>query len=345
MSDKAIATTSYKTLVKILKQEIQNTGEKLKQTIETEKVGVYWRMGKHIHTHMLEHKERAEYGKELFPRLESEINISQALLRRMVQFYKEFPKYAARRELSWTHYKELLPVKDREKRLEYIDKIKEDSLSVRELRELITDEEQKQAPVSDTKPKKEKLSFLRGIPFVYKIKRIDCLKPDNSRLVVDCGFNIFTGVDITNLNDFSPDQTVLVKKLNNRYTLQETDVPISRIYTYKAYVEKVLDGDTLWAVLDLGFKIFIRQKIRLHRLDAPPVETDEGVKAMNYLNNKLKPLDFIVVKTHWRDKFDRYLADIFYLPDEEDFLKVTESGKYLNQELADKGYCRIVPSQ
>jgi len=156
-------------------------------------------MGKHIHTHLLKHKERAQYGKELFPLLAAEINISQALLGRMVQ------KSAVWRELTWSHY--------------------------------------------------------------------------------------------------------------------------------KAYVEKVLDGDTLWAVLDLGFKIFIRQKIRLHRLDAPPVETDEGVKAMNYLNNKLKPLDFIVVKTHWRDKFDRYLADIFYLQDEEDFLVVTDKGKYLKQEL------------
>jgi hypothetical protein len=33
-------------------------------------------------------------------------------------------------------------------------------------------------------------------------------------------------------------------------------------------------------------------------LDAPPVETDEGVKAMTYLTDKLQPLDFIVVKTH-----------------------------------------------
>jgi len=180
---------------------------------------------------------------------------------------------------------------------------------------------------------------------VYKIKRIDCLKPDNSRLVLDCGFNIFTGEIIANLNDFTPEQTVLVKKVNNRYTLQKTDIQISQIYTYKAYVEKILDGDTLWAVLDLGFKIFIRQKIRLHKLDAPPMETDEGVKAMTYLNNKLKPLDFIVVKTHCRDKFDRYLADIFYLSDEQDFLVVTDKGKYLNQELADKGYCKIVPSQ
>jgi hypothetical protein len=75
------------------------------------------------------------------------------------------------------------------------------------------------------------------------------------------------------------------------------------------------------------------------------VETDEGVKAMNYLNKKLKPLDFIVVKIHWRDMFDRYLADIFYLPDEEDFLVVTERGNYHSKELADRGHCRIVPSQ
>jgi endonuclease YncB( thermonuclease family) len=347
MSDKALATTSYKTLVKTLKQEIQATGEKLKQTIETEKVGVYWRMGKHIHTHLLEHKERAEYGKELFPRLSAELTMDESLLYRMVKFYNAFPNLATRPNLSWSHYKELLPIKDREKRREYVEKIKEDSLSVRELRELIADEEQKQVPVVavEASPKREKLSLLRGVPFVYKIKRIDCLKPENSRQVVDCGFNIFTGVDIDNLSDFSPDQTVLAKKTNNRYTLQKTDVPINRIYTYKAYVEKVLDGDTLWAVLDLGFKIFIRQKIRLHRIDAPPLETDEGLKAMNYLNKKLKPLDFIVVKTHWRDKFDRYLADILYLPDEPYFLAVTEKGKYLNQELADKGYCRIVPSQ
>lgn len=345
MSNKAITTSSYKNLVQTLKQEIQNTGDKLKKIIETEKAGAYWRMGKHIHTHLLEHKKRAEYGKELFPRLASEINISEGLLRKMVQFYKAFEIRSTSTELTWSHYKELLPVKDKKKREEYIETVKKESLSVRELRELITNEEQKQAPVIDTKPEKKKLSILRGVPFVYKIKRIDCLKPDNSRLVVDCGFNIFTGENITNLNNFKPDDTVQVKKTKNRYTLQKSDVPISQIYTYKAHVEKVLDGDTFWAVLDLGFKIFIRQKIRLHRLDAPPLETEEGKKSMNYLYNKLKPLDFIVVKTHWRDKFDRYLADIYYLTKEEDFLQVTRKGNYLNQELADKGYCRIVPSQ
>jgi hypothetical protein len=228
-------------------------------------------MGKHIQEHLLEYKDRAEYGKELFPCLATELNISEALLYRMVQFYNAFPILATGRELTWSHYKVLLPVKDREKRQGYIDKIKEESLTVKELRELITDEEKKQATDSDGE--KKTLSFLRGVPFVYKIKRIGYLKPNNSRLIVDCGFNIFTGVNITNIANFTPDQTVQVKKVNNRYTLQKTDIPLSRIYTYKAYVQKVLDGDTFWFILELGFKIFIRQKIRLHKLDAPPVET------------------------------------------------------------------------
>ena len=193
MSDKAINTNSYKTLVKTLKQEILDTGERLKQAIETEKVGVYWRMGKHIQTHLLENKEKADYGEKLIVRLASDINISESLLHRIVLFYNTFPILATWPELTWSHYKELMPVKDKEKREEYIDKIKQESLSVRELRELITDEGGEQTPVSDTKPEKKKLSFIRGVPFVFKIKRIDYLKPNNSRLVVDCGFNIFTG--------------------------------------------------------------------------------------------------------------------------------------------------------
>jgi len=342
MSKKAITTTSYKTLVKTLKQEIQDTGKRIKQTIETEKVGVYWRMGKHIQTHLLENKDKADYGEKLIVRLAVDINISESLLHRIVLFYNTFPILAARPVLTWTHYKALLPVKDKEKRERYIDKIKEDSLSVKELRDLITDEEQKQATVTDSAQEKKKLSFLRGVPFVYRIKRIDYLKPNKSKLVVDCGFNIFTGVDIININEFAPDQTVRVKKVSKRYILQKTNVPLNQIYTYKAYVEKVLDGDTIWATLDLGFNIFIRQKIRLHKIDAALLETEQGKKAFEYINNKLKPLDFIVVKTHWRDKFDRYLADIFYLPQEEDFLEVSKKGKFLNQELVDKGHCKVV---
>jgi len=40
-------------------------------------------MGKHIQEHLLEHKERAEYGKELFPRLAANVKNVNLFLRKI----------------------------------------------------------------------------------------------------------------------------------------------------------------------------------------------------------------------------------------------------------------------
>ena len=48
-------------------------------------------------------------------------------------------------------------------------------------------------------------------------------------------------------------------------------------------------------------------------------------------------LPFAIVKTYNRDKYRRYLADIFYLPDNKDVYAVAQKGMYLNQELIDEG--------
>ena len=45
------------------------------------------------------------------------------------------------------------------------------------------------------------------------------------------------------------------------------------MYTYKAKVLEWIDGDTLWAEIDLGFYVQIRQKIRLARIDAPELQS------------------------------------------------------------------------
>jgi len=47
----------------------------------------------------------------------------------------------------------------------------------------------------------------------------------------------------------------------------------------------------------------------------------------------LNGLPFGVVKSHGRDKFGRYLMDVFYLKDEGNLQKVLEKGVFLNQEL------------
>ena len=59
---------------------------------------------------------------------------------------------------------------------------------------------------------------------MYKIKHIGCLKTEKSRLVVDCGFNVFTNTDINNVTDFAPGQVVATVKKGGSYTLHASPV-------------------------------------------------------------------------------------------------------------------------
>ena len=45
----------------------------------------------------------------------------------------------------------------------------------------------------------------------------------------------------------------------------------------------------------------------------------------------------LIKKTYSRDIYLRYLADVFYLPNNEDVNAVLKKGKYLNQKLIDDG--------
>jgi endonuclease YncB( thermonuclease family) len=47
-------------------------------------------------------------------------------------------------------------------------------------------------------------------------------------------------------------------------------------------------------------------------------------------------LPFIIIKSHGRDKYGRYLADIFYLKGEKDPQAVLNKGIFLNQQLLDE---------
>jgi len=133
-------------------------------------------------------------------------------------------------------------------------------------------------------------------------------------VVVDCGFNIWRKVKRSQIQGIG-----------------------KASYTYPAQVESVVDGDTIWAIIDCGFDTFIREKLRLHRIDTPELDTAPGEKARRYVRRVLKASPRIVVRIHSYDKYARYLADIFYLPGEISYERIRSDGLYLNQELLDKG--------
>ena len=106
----------------------------------------YWHVGKKINEHIL-NNERAEYGKEVISpialRLVEKFGRSFDLknLYRMMQFAEVFPEIEIvvplARQLSWSHFIILFPLKNMEVRMFYAQKAMESIWSKRELRRQI----------------------------------------------------------------------------------------------------------------------------------------------------------------------------------------------------------------
>ena len=85
-------------------------------------------------------------------------------------------------------------------------------------------------------------------------------------------------------------------------------------------VTKVVDGDTIDVVIDLGFDIMYKSRVRLFGIDTPEsrtrdlVEKKYGLMSKDFLKDKLKNAEKIVIKTHKGEetgKFGRILGEIF----------------------------------
>lgn len=117
--------------------------------------------------------------------------------------------------------------------------------------------------------------------------------------------------------------------------------PAEPTYVYKAVVERIVDGDTLILRIDLGFQVWKEQRIRLAGIDCPPIDEKKGYEAFEFVRDQLAQAPFLMVKTHQVDIYGRYVAHVFYSFTEKDKAKVFEEGRYLNQELLDKGLAKL----
>lgn len=89
-------------------------------------------------------------------------------------------------------------------------------------------------------------------------------------------------------------------------------VPKPHLYTYTALLERVVDIDTFWMYIRLGFGMVHRQKLRLRGVDGPELGTPEGDQAKRWVEERLKGVETFTVTTTKPDKWARYLADIYF---------------------------------
>ena len=101
---------------------------------------------------------------------------------------------------------------------------------------------------------------------------------------------------------------------------------MSNTYSYKAHILRVVDGDTIDVLLDLGFNIKLKERIRLSGIDAPEtrtrdlVEKQKGLAAKEWLENHTSDwgtpsddLEIVIVTEEFNPtgKFGRVLGRLF----------------------------------
>lgn len=110
-------------------------------------------------------------------------------------------------------------------------------------------------------------------------------------------------------------------------------------YYYEAKVVKVYDGDTCTCVVDLGFKISTKIKVRLVGIDTPEVRTKDleekakGIATRDWLREKILDKK-VLLHTKKRGKFGRWLGTIWTINEDKPEFENSYNKQLIKEGLA-----------
>lgn len=135
-----------KNLLKELSQLIEQNQQQFVAQANSNLTLLFWYIGNRINENILQNK-RADYGKQIVVTLSRELtkkygrNFEEKNLRRMLQFAEQFTDNSIvvtlSRQLSWSHFLVLIPLKTIEAKLFYAQTASTQALGVRDLRKQI----------------------------------------------------------------------------------------------------------------------------------------------------------------------------------------------------------------
>jgi len=342
-----ITTSDYQ---KILKQ-VQFSLSQAQDKIIRSKVEMSWKVGQII-DRALDKKDEKTYGKHLIEKLEKDVGINETTLYKMRSFYQAYPKLPKDDpKLNWSHYRVLAGIKEKSERKALENLVKENLWSGERLQKEMSE---RKAPFEKgggvaraaegdlkysefAKPKssgatrhllfqRRQIQPNRGVLSTYKILEV----VGSNKKFFDCGFGIFWEAK----GELPKDAKVVFVEGSK---ITKSAAKPQQVYTYKAYLKRLVDGDTIHANIDLGFGIWHEEIIRLAKINAAESKSDEGARSSKELQKIFDSVPFFILKSIKTDIYNRYVCDIF-LPqkNQTNLQKIADEGIYLNQLLLDR---------
>ncbi len=111
------------------------------------------------------------------------------------------------------------------------------------------------------------------------------------------------------------------------------------MYIYNGTVIRVIDGDSVWLEVDVGFHMSYKYNFRLGGINTPelrssdPVEKAKAYDAKARLQELLPVGQHVTVATGKPGKYGRWIADLF--------LDFGPNQQHINQMLVDEGHAVV----
>ena len=137
---------------------------------------LFWKIGKRINDEILQNK-RADYGKHILTTVATQLelkygrNFTEKNVRRMLQFTEQFQDFSIvvtlSRQLSWSHFLALIPLKNIEAKQYYANMCGAEYWSVRELRNQIARKTYERQEIANTQIIASQTEFLNTFKDPY----------------------------------------------------------------------------------------------------------------------------------------------------------------------------------
>lgn len=349
-NSKSLSLSSYSKLCRQV-QKIFDSGQK---QIDEARAKTYWRVGKAINQAVdRAHTPYLPKGEHVVERLAEDFEVSSKSLYHWMRLADKMPHFSPVRNVDYAHYLRLISIEDDQLRTKLLKQTSKEDWTVEELRQEIAkgrqDLPRRQAgektigraeaskTLSSFRPSSSRPSFLKprlGKLYTYRVVSLkEFYLPDDGELRLDFGFRSFSKLSV--LPKIRPDKTWkagdMIHLENDR--LVKSDRSDKDRYFYSAKVEKGIDGDTFWVLIDKGFGQETEQKLRLRGINAAEMNVGAGLKpaptarkATKFLEALLPAGTEILLKTSKSPNHDRFVADVYFAKKGLEGLKGVEKG-------------------
>ena len=115
-------------------------------------------------------------------------------------------------------------------------------------------------------------------------------------------------------------------------------------YIYRGKLDRVVDGDTIDALIDVGFDIWLKKRVRFQGIDAWESRTrnlEEKAKGLEAKARVIELLDkvsnkpgYFRIRSHGLGKYGRLLGEIFIMDKDDKQISI-------NEQLIEEGHAYV----